>query len=292
MTSQKLNYFDAGIVPRRHIGIRRMSQIGLHALMSPVVTVGGTFLTTPTEDEVITGTQTITLTIARAIWPATISNAMKTALIAGLDSRQSESTGWNTLVQDVAAASTVVRTSDTVLTFTIPATALYHITADEILDLTLPRTVMVGGVKMQLISAVATIENQDNTTPSAALTGTFLTTPTEGEVVTGGQTIIITLTNAVWIAAGASFNSKRQAIIDGLVSDGAAPTGWNTLVRDVMAVTTVVRTSDTIVTITLPATGTYAIAANETVTVTIPKLAMTLADSDLVATETITIVAS
>src|SRR6185436_3159669 len=48
---------------------------------------------------------------------------------------------------------------------------------------------------------------------TAALTGTFLTTPTEGEVITGGQTIIVTLTHGQWVATGAAFDAVRQAII-------------------------------------------------------------------------------
>lgn len=291
MASQKLNYLDASVMPQRHIGIRRFSQIGIHALMSPTVTVSGTFLTTPTEGEVVSGTQTITFTIARAIWPATISDTMKSALIAGIISRQSEATGWNALVKAVAAASTVARTSDTVLTFTIPATAGYHITADEILDVKLPRAIMVGGVKMQLIPAIATISN-DAPTVSAALTGTFLTTPTEGEVVSGSQTIIITLTGGSWVASGATFNAQRQPIINGLVSDGAEAAGWNVEVIGALGVTDVVRTSSSVVTITLPAVANYAIDNDESVTVTIPKLAVVGADADIVATPTIDIVAS
>jgi hypothetical protein len=127
---------------------------------------------------------------------------------------------------------------------------------------------------------------------TAALTGTFLTTPTEGEVVTGGQTIIITLTNGQWVASGATFNAIRQAIINGLNSDGDEAAGWNVEVRDEMAVTTVVRTSATIVTITLPAAGDYAIDDDETVTVTIPEGAIDLFRLPLVATPTIEIAAA
>lgn len=127
---------------------------------------------------------------------------------------------------------------------------------------------------------------------TAALTGTFLTTPTEGEVVTGGQTIIITLTDANWVASGATFNAQRQAIIDGLTSAGSEAAGWNVEVRDEMAVTTVVRSSATVVTITLPATAAYAITANETVTVTVPAAAVDLVGSAIVATPTIVIVAA
>ncbi|MPZ70770.1 MAG: hypothetical protein GEU71_14775 [Actinobacteria bacterium] len=118
---------------------------------------------------------------------------------------------------------------------------------------------------------------------TAALTGTATPSATEAEIVTGGQTIIITLTGSTWVAAGATFNAQRQAIIDGLTSAQSEATGWNAVVRDVMAVTAVVRTSSTVVTVTTPAAATYAITADETVTVTVPLAAIDLATSDVVA---------
>lgn len=126
---------------------------------------------------------------------------------------------------------------------------------------------------------------------SAALTGTFLTTPTEAEVVTGGQTIIITLTNATFVAGGAAFNGQRQVIIDGLTADTSQTNGWNAEVKAALAVTDVARTSSTIVTITLPAVGAYSIASNEVVTVTVPAAA-TSVSNPIIATPDITIVAA
>jgi len=112
------------------------------------------------------------------------------------------------------------------------------------------------------------------TDPLPVLTGTFLTTPTEAEVVTGGQTIILTISQGKWIASGAVFNAVRQAIINGLDSAQSEAAGWNVEVRDKAAVTCVVRTSDTVVTVTLPATAGYSVAANETITFTLPREAV------------------
>lgn len=124
---------------------------------------------------------------------------------------------------------------------------------------------------------------------TAALTGTALPSLKEGQVVAGGRTIIITLSGDQWVAAGATFDAQRQNIIDGLDSDGAEATGWNTIVRDsALQVTDVVRTSDTVVTITLPAAASYDVTANETVTATVPATALTGA-TELVAAPTVTI---
>lgn len=93
----------------------------------------------------------------------------------------------------------------------------------------------------------------------------------ETEVVAGGETIIITLANDTWVSA---FDSIRVDIIAGLDSAQSEITGWNAEVRDKEVVTAVVRTSDTVVTITLSASADYNITASETITVTVPASAL------------------
>lgn len=107
----------------------------------------------------------------------------------------------------------------------------------------------------------------------ADLTGTLTDLTVEQNIVDGGKTLIITLTNATWVAAGATFDAQRQNIIDGLDSAQSELTGWNNEVRDKEVVGAVVRTSDTVVTITLTASPAYDITAGETMTATIPATA-------------------
>ena len=110
---------------------------------------------------------------------------------------------------------------------------------------------------------------------TAAVTGTATAAITETDVVTGGKTIILTLTGDTWIAAGpASFDLERANILQGLDSAQGEALGWNLQVRDTEVVTAVVRTSDTVVTITLSASPLYDITAQETITVTIPGTAL------------------
>jgi len=109
---------------------------------------------------------------------------------------------------------------------------------------------------------------------TAALTGT-VTTATEADIVAGGKTIILTLTGDTWVAAGATFDAQRQNIINGIDSAQAEATGWDAVVKALQGVAGVVRTSNTVVTITLDAQATYDITATETVTATIPATALT-----------------
>lgn len=125
---------------------------------------------------------------------------------------------------------------------------------------------------------------------SAAITGTAQPTSTEAQIVAGGRTIIITLTGDTWVASGSTFDAQRSAIIQGLDSAQSEGTGWNAEVRDKAPVTDVVRTSDTVVTITLSAQAGYNITATETITVTVPGAALT-GNNPVTATPTFTVTA-
>lgn len=127
---------------------------------------------------------------------------------------------------------------------------------------------------------------------SAALTGTVTASITEADIVAGGKTIILTLTGDTWIAAGAgSFDLQRQAIINGIDSAQSETFGWDLVPKALQGVAGVVRTSDTVVTITLDAFSTYNITAQETITATIPAAALTGAAA-LVASPAFTIATS
>lgn len=127
---------------------------------------------------------------------------------------------------------------------------------------------------------------------SAAITGTAATGIKGTDIRAGGKTVIITLTGDTWIAAGAlSFDLIRQDIINGMDSDGSALLGWDNTVKLLQSTAGVVRTSDTVVTITLDAQPTYLTTSVETITVTVPASALTGAVA-LVGTPTFTITPS
>lgn len=130
---------------------------------------------------------------------------------------------------------------------------------------------------------------QSTPTVSAAISGTITASVNESDIVTGGKTLIITLTGDTWIAAGgASFDLQRQNIINGVTSAQAEATGWNLVPKALQSLAGVVRTSNTVVTITWDAFATYNITAQETITVTVPGTALVGANA-LVATPTFTV---
>jgi len=110
---------------------------------------------------------------------------------------------------------------------------------------------------------------------TAVITGTSFT---EAQIVSGGQTIVITLTGDTWLAAGTGpigSTANTQALIDGMTSAQVEATGWNAEVRDKEVTTAVVRTSDSVCTITLTAAGAYDVTSNETITITSPAEVLT-----------------
>ena len=126
---------------------------------------------------------------------------------------------------------------------------------------------------------------------SAAITGTAEPSATESEIVTGGETTIITLTNDTWVAAGAGAigsEADTQAIIDGVSAATTPANGWNNEVRDKEAIGSVARTSSTVATITWTAAAAYSVTADDTITVTVPAAVLVTSGVPLTATPTFT----
>lgn len=126
---------------------------------------------------------------------------------------------------------------------------------------------------------------------TAAVTGTATGSITEADVVTGGKTIILTLTGDTFVAAGTGpigSTADTQALIDGITSAQTETLGWNNEVRDTEVTTSVVRTSSTVATITLSASASYDITAQETITITIPG-AVLVGAAAIVASPTFTV---
>lgn len=125
---------------------------------------------------------------------------------------------------------------------------------------------------------------------TAAVTGTITNSALEADIVAGGKTAILTLTNDEWIAAGAgSFDLQRDEIIAAFDSAQSEATGWDLVPKATQSLGGVVRTSNTVVTITWDAFPTYNITAQETITVTVPASAILGTAENTVATPTFTV---
>lgn len=252
--------------------------------------VTGTLADGATEAQIVAGGETLIVTLANDTWVAAggVFDAIRQDIIDGLDSGGVEAHGWDVEVKGNMAVGEVVRTNATVVTITLAAQASYSITQNETITATIPATALVESSSP--VIATPTFEITAASDPVAVLTGTLADNATEGEVVAGGETCIITLTNDTWVAAGGVFDAVRQDIIDGMDSAQSEGTGWNAEVRDKEVVGAVVRDTATQVTITLTAAAAYDISANETITVTVPASALVTSGSPVVATPTYSII--
>ena len=124
---------------------------------------------------------------------------------------------------------------------------------------------------------------------TSTTTGTVTASITEADIVTGGKTTILTLTNDTWVADDGTFAAVRQAIIDKQTSAQTETFGWNNEVRDKASVTDVARTDDNTVTITWGAAASYDITAQETITPGIPASALVTSTIDVVSSPTFTV---
>ena len=105
---------------------------------------------------------------------------------------------------------------------------------------------------------------------SAAVTGTAKDSITEDDITGAGtQTVIITLTGDTWIAAGTGpigTTAQSDAILALLDGDVAGGSGFDVEVGDNFVTGDLVRTSNTVATITIGQEAGYDISSTETIT--------------------------
>ena len=251
----------------------------------PSAALTGTLVPSALEADIVTGGDTLVITLTNDTWDPTVGadNAITTALINGIDSDLGEATGWDAVVKAGLTFNEVTRTSATVVTITLPAFGSYDVTADETITVTVPASAVASA------GAITAPPTFDVLAASAARTGTLVPSALEADIVTGGDTLIITLTNDTWDSTVGADNAITTALINGIDSDLGEATGWDAVVKAGLTFNEVTRTSATVVTITLPAFGSYDITADETITVIVPATAVASAGA-ITATPTFNVV--
>jgi hypothetical protein len=235
--------------------------------------ITGTIGDGATEQEVRDGAGTIIITLSGETWVAAggTFDAVRDDIREGLDAAEAEAKGWNAEVRDKMGDAAVVRTSDTIVTITVPETKVrsYQIDANEVITVTVPAAAVAGTGALTATPTITITAGAE----SARLGGTGASFMRPADLVAGSKTFVITLTNTKWIPSGADFDEERRVIINNFVASLDDTNGWNARRSD-FADGNVVRTSATVVTITLSASASYAIPLTETVTVTVPASAI------------------
>ncbi len=109
------------------------------------------------------------------------------------------------------------------VTITLAAEATYNISADETITVTVPATAVAG------VSAIVASPTFAVTAAvgSASVSGTIIPSVVEGEIVAGGKTLILTLSNETWDAAIGADNAQTTDLINGIDSAQSEATGWD-----------------------------------------------------------------
>ncbi len=233
---------------------------------APTIALTGTAITSGIlEAEVVIGSETLIITITGDSWVESLGddNAITTAFLAAITGSEG---GGNDFDDEVALVhGNLVRDSASQLTLTLPASASYAIASDE--------TVTVAPTAASVVRGRApAVQTFEISIITIALTGTMVAGGvTEAEMVTGGETLIITLTGDTWDADIGSDNAQTTALLAGITGDDDYAT-----IAALTDFEDVARTNATTVTITYPVGTGYSIAADEDVSVAVPASALVL----------------
>lgn len=129
-------------------------------------------------------------------------------------------------------------------------------------------------------------EGDATTVTTATTTGTATNVPIATIVSTGGS-VIIELFDDTFIAAGTGkigTLAQSNAFVAALSATSSPTNGWNAEVRDSLTNAELTRTSNTIATIAIPATGTYNPGATETIIPVIQAAILTTSGIDVDST--------
>ncbi|MEW9121932.1 MAG: hypothetical protein AB2421_04400 [Thermotaleaceae bacterium] len=247
------------------------------------------------EGAIMTGGESIAITLGTqgdAKWAADIrSNSTKrNALFDGLKTT-TEALQWAKVITALKndGQGAITRNGDTELTIHLPQTLGYDIATEQIISITLPGSALEGGLSPVQVSGTLTIKP----TIGATLSGTLLTAPTrEGDIKTGGKTMVIDLTDGTWVGDVATNLHIREKIFEGMVPTSEADAaGWNKVVDALKATASAItRNTGSRITITFPAVADYTLTSGvQSIRMTLPPEAVVDNENPIVASPSFSI---
>ncbi|MCB8994588.1 MAG: hypothetical protein H6538_03160 [Bacteroidales bacterium] len=222
----------------------------LSGFSAGTLTLGGSITTAHNEQDVIDGGKTIIFELTGATFIATAADSLN-AWKAAFSSSIVSATNFD-LISSGINPGDITFINDTAISISFPGNSAYAIWTNETVTVTIPSSLLATGSPVP--GKNFTVTNQSPLiTINAA--GTLSTSHLESDIVGGGKTIILDLSRDNWAVTLGGSNSVTdhfKAAITGSSSSG--------IVNDSI---TVVRTSDTRVTITFNSNSGYYITADE-----------------------------
>lgn len=227
------------------------------------------------ETNIVTGGRELIITLTDGQWVTDIDtdDAKRSALFAGLVAT-TETAEWGKVVAALKAAgkTAITRTDNNTVTILLPAVASYNISANQYISLVIPPVCIIGAKANLIAGQTVTV----NRVASATLSGTGVGTAVDEMAIrNGSKTIIITLKDALWADTVTTDTTIRDALLDGFAADVEA-VQWKKVIDNLKSgLGSIIRTSNNVITITLPATVDYDITSQvQNILLTIPNTAV------------------
>lgn len=262
-----------------------------------IAQISGTAIPSLGEGDIVAGNKEIVITLTNGKFALDVASDedKRNAIFDGLVTSSSDVTMWGKVITALKAAgeTAITRNSSSKITIKLPAVTDYDISMNEIISVIVPYKTSGGGeilvdaIKDAAVAAKITVASNS----TAVLSGTMISTPvSETDILSGGKTLTITLSDGQWVTDIKTNETKRTALFSGLAASTDA-TAWAKVVSALKTAgqTAIERTNNYTVTITLPAVAGYNIAANQYVTMTIPATCMIGGIANLTLSDTISI---
>ena len=218
---------------------------------------------------------TLTMKLTGGTWLPTVGleGAASSALLGGLRSAQDEAQGWNGAIQPLLTSVELARLDDTTVEVTIPQRAGYDIASPETITLTVPPEA-THAAQALTASEVITILPMAG---SGRCAGNLMTAGNDASVqAVGALTLELRLTDESWVEP--LTDEVLGALLGGIRSQQYEVGGWNAIIGPKLlahiASTNITRVSDTLLSIEVDSTASYDISTPETITVSVPSIAV------------------
>jgi hypothetical protein len=141
ISDRKQRFYQPHFIPMGLVVVFLLLAVGLSH--SAVISGTSTIMPSATESEIVAGGETIIIDLTGDEWVDPFNDTIRRAIIDGITSAMSETTGWNAEVRDKQLVGGVARSTDTQVTVTLDAQAAYDITATEVITVTIPASALV-----------------------------------------------------------------------------------------------------------------------------------------------------
>jgi len=268
-----------------------------------VVQLDGTVITVGVaEGDIVAGSKTIIIKLTNGEFALDVASKLekRNAIFEGFKASY-DTSEWNKVIDALKTAgeTAITRNASNKITIELPSVygigvaGGYNITRNETINLIVPYQTTSGeAILVGAIKEVAALTQLTITANAAAdLSGTlFSSAISETNIVNGGKTLVITLTDGQWVTDIATDTTKRNALFAGLIASTEA-SEWTKVITALQTAGeyAITRTSNSAITINLPAVTGYNIASNQNVGINIPASSIIGSKATLIAAQTIKI---